>query len=310
MIRVLAIAAAALALSGCGVGAGDEGAGGVTLLVTRDYGATEIGRADADSVPEDETVMRLLQRRFDVETRYGGGFVQSIEGLSGGRSAGRQVDWFYYVNGVEEEEGSAGRSLDDGDRVWWDHHDWTAAMRVPAVVGSFPEPFRSGIDGRRTPIRIECADPEGRECEEVVERLTAAGARVAGKANLGTAGGRATLRIIVGTWPEIRADRVLLPIEEGPEASGIFARFGEDGSRLELLDERGEAERTVGPGAGLVAATAYADQAPTWVVTGTDDAGVAGAVAALEEGVLAGRFAVAVEDGRSVAVPVRREPER
>ena len=45
--------------------------------------------------------MRLLQRNFDVKTRYGGGFVQQIDGVAGGREGGRRVDWFYYVNGIE-----------------------------------------------------------------------------------------------------------------------------------------------------------------------------------------------------------------
>ena len=31
---------------------------------------------------------------------------------------------------------------------------------VPAVVGSYPEPFLHGIDGRRLPTRIECTEPK------------------------------------------------------------------------------------------------------------------------------------------------------
>ena len=92
--------------------------------------------------------MRLLQRTFDVTTRFGGNFVQEIDGVSGGREAGRRVDWFYYVNGIESSMGAGERKLYPGDRVWWDHHDWETAMRVPAVVGAFPEPFRSGRTAR------------------------------------------------------------------------------------------------------------------------------------------------------------------
>ena len=32
---------------------------------------------------EDQTVMRLLRSEFDVDTRFGGRFVQSIDGLKG-----------------------------------------------------------------------------------------------------------------------------------------------------------------------------------------------------------------------------------
>ena len=131
----------ALGLAGCGLGAGESEEGGATLLVTRDFGAREVGDADQDPIRGGETVMRLLQRNFDVETRYGGGFVQSIDGIAGGRGGGRPVDWFFFVNGVLAEDGAAAHELSSGDRVWWDHHDWGATPDVPAVVGSFPEPF-------------------------------------------------------------------------------------------------------------------------------------------------------------------------
>ena len=53
---------------------------------------------------------------------------------------------------------------------------------------------------------------------------------------------------------------------------------GEDFA-LELLDAQGRTVRTLGPGAGLVAATRFEEQQPTWVVSGTDTAGVERAVA-------------------------------
>jgi hypothetical protein len=152
---LLALLGALAALTaGCGAGAGEKPAG-TRLTVTQEFGARAAKRLDAPKVSGSETVMRLLQRNAKVTTRFGGGFVQSIDGVAGGRSGGRPVDWFYYVNGVEASEGAAAKRLNPGDRVWWDRHDWGAAQRVPAVVGSFPEPFLHGIGGRRLPVRIE-----------------------------------------------------------------------------------------------------------------------------------------------------------
>lgn len=296
--------ALACALAACGTGAGSDG-GSASVLVTRDFGAIELGRESAERVPAGETVMRLLQRRFDVETRFGGGFVSSIDGLAGGRSGTRSVDWFYYVNGIEAEEGAAARKVSDGDRIWWDHHDWSAVMRVPAVVGAFPEPFVSGIGGKRLPVRIDCGDGAEAVCEEVSERLIDAGVTAVSQASSGAGAGLETLRLLVGTWPEIRADRAALQLEQGPESSGVFARPSEDGRRIELLDQHGEVVRTLEEAGGLVAATRYEQQQPTWVVTGTDAAGLAAAAAAVEEQILDRRFAVAVEDGRSVPLPVQ-----
>jgi hypothetical protein len=248
-------------------------------------------------------VMRLLQRRFDVQTRYGGGFVQQIEGVGGGRRSGRPVDWFYYVNGIEAEEGAATRRLKPGDRVWWDHHDWGAAMRIPAVVGSFPEPFASGTKGKKLPFRIDCASDSRRACEEVRERLDLAGVEGGGTSVIGQQAGPSVARIIVGRWADVRRDPAAQRIEGGPQVSGVFARFERGGSRLALIEPRGNVTRTLGAGAGLIAATRFEDQQPTWVVTGTDAVGVAAAAAALDEERLEDHFALAIENGRGVPLP-------
>src|SRR6185437_12018962 len=42
-----------------------------------------------------------------------------------------------------------------GGRVWAGRP--RPAVRVPAVVGAFPEPFHFGSGGKRFPVRIECA---------------------------------------------------------------------------------------------------------------------------------------------------------
>ena len=147
----------AVAVAGCGFG---EGAtrGDVTLTVTRDFGGQALHEGvEEETATEGDTVMRLLQDRYEVDTRYGGGFVQEIDGIGGGRADGRRVDWFYYVNGIEAPVGAAERRVTAGERVWWDHHNWEAAQRVPAVVGSFPEPFVTGLEGKRFPVRLVCA---------------------------------------------------------------------------------------------------------------------------------------------------------
>jgi hypothetical protein len=249
--------------------------------------------------------MRAMQREFEVETRYGGNFIQAIDELAGGREDGRAVDWFYYVNGIESEEGAGSRELHDGDRVWWDWHDWGEAMRIPAVVGSYPEPFVSGIKGERLPVRLDCAPAADRECDEISDRLINAGVENASKATFGAPVGDRTLRIIVGMWSDVRRDSALSRIEVGPELSGVYVKFEDRGARMLLLDERGRTARTVSAGGGLVAATRFEEQAPTWVVTGVDEAGLAAAAGALEEGVLAENFALAVVDGRGVSLPAR-----
>lgn len=306
---LLAALAGTIVLGACGVGAG-KGDDDVSLVVTRDFGAQVLGEYGPGPVEGSETVMRLLQRNFDVKTRYGGGFVQSIDGLAGGRDGGRPVDWFYYVNGVEAERGSATAEVRAGDRVWWDRRDWGAAQRVPAVVGSYPEPFLHGQHGKRWTTRVECVrGQEKGACSDVARRLGEDGV-IAAKSLVGTEGGDENLRVLVGEWKDIRFDRAGRLLDDGPQASGVFARFSDDGTGLALLDAEGRVERTLGAGTGLIAATRWEDQPPTWFVTGTDAAGVRAAVRALEEGALGRHYALAISDDVGVPLPVGAQAPR
>lgn len=301
-----AVPAAALALlaamAGCGLGAGEQQQGGAELHVTRNFGQLRLGAERLERVPEGLTVMRLLQSRREVKTRYGGGFVQAIDGLSGEGPDGRR-DWFYFVNGIEGEVGAAEKLVFPGDVVQWDFHRWDAAMRVPAIVGAYPAPFTQATEGRRFPVRLECERPDAPACVEVRERLAALGVPT-GTGALGSAAADEAVRVAVGRWPALRSVRPAGTLELGPRRSGVFARFGDRGAALELLDERGRAVRTAPPGTGLVAATADTGQQLLWLVTGIDDAGVRRAAAALDERTLRDRFAVAATPDGPLALPV------
>lgn len=297
------VSALALGVAGCGLGSGDGGTGEVTLHVTEDFGAERVAGSSEPRARSGDTVIDLLERKLDVGTRYGGKFVQELEGRAGGRVDGRPVDWFYYVNGIEADVGGAEFKLSPGDRVWWDLHDWGSAMHIPAVVGAFPEPFVSGYRGKRIPVRIECAEPKGRECDEVAKRLEVAGVDGTSRSVLSQRDDGGVLRVLVGRWSELRIDPTAQRIERGPAQSGVFARFDSTGRRLSLLDSRGRAARTLGAGAGLVAATRRGDAQPVWVVTGTDDVGLAAAAGALDGSRLAQRFALAVENGQGLPAP-------
>ena len=309
---VLALVLALVALTGCGLGEGRKitGSKAVEVEVTRDYGQTPVDSATVKTFPEGETVLKLLQREFEVTTRYGGGFVQSIEGLPGGKEQGRPNDWFYYVNGIEASTGAGERKLTPGDRIWWDRHDWGGSQRVPAVVGSFPEPFIHGTATKRAPLVLQCLGEE-RSCDQVSDELQDAGVVGVSRSGLaGTGVGAKTQRVVVGPWSAIRDDPATRQLEEGPKASGVFPKPSADGKQLQLLDATGAPRGTLGAGAGLVAATRLGDAQPTWVVTGTDDAGVAAAAGAFRRQTLRNRFAVAVDDADVVPLPATLDDGR
>jgi hypothetical protein len=305
LLAALAVAALAAAAAGCGFGEGEErSGGGATLRVTRDFGHRELGAVSVDKVREGQTVMRLLRSDFDVETRFGGRFVQSIDGLSG-QGVGGQVDWFFFVNGVEADKGAAEWELSPGDRIQWDRRDWSGAMRVPAIVGAYPEPFVSGMGGKRRPVRVECEDVESKPCADARARLQAAGVPTSGS-SVGAPGTEEVTRLVVARWPEARGVRGASELENGPESSGVFARFSDDGATLELLDEHGDTVRRVrrGDGVGLVFALQPRAEELLWVVTGLDEQGVAAGVRALDAKKLRDAFSVAVTGTRVEKLPL------
>jgi hypothetical protein len=292
--------ALAVAVAGCGLGAG-PGTGAAGLTVTENFGTHSVGAVSVAHVPGSETVMRMLQRRFNVATRYGGGFVQSVNGLSGSSS---QRDWFYYVNGVEAPEGAAVTAVHHDDHIWFDLHDWQATDTIPAVVGSFPEPFTNGIGGKRYPTTIECGANVAAACKRVTAELSSDHVPTASQL-IGTGSGPDTLGVVVGTWKQLAPEVAAELIAHGPGASGVYAHFnGPDGSSLKLLDPAARVVRTLGAGAGLVAATADKSSVPTWLITGTDVAGVNAAARAFNEHALRDHFALAVQGGSEYPLPL------
>jgi hypothetical protein len=298
-VAIALLLGGALAAAGCGIGPG-SGVGEVSLTVTRDYGGERVQPPATDEASESDTVMRVLDRSADISTRYGGGFVQSIDGLEADEHSGDSFDWFFFVNGVESTVGAADYPLHGGEAIWWDYREWSAAMRVPAVVGSWPQPFLGGYDGERRPVAVECLGGGG-ACGVARAALAAAGVSVASGEPDGA------IRVLVGPWARLREDAAAAQIEGGPQASGVFAELEPRGAgfRLVGLDEDGKPARTFGPGAGLVAATRRFDAPPIWVVTGVDRAGVRAAAGMLDAAHLRDRYAVAIEGGEEAPLPVR-----
>jgi hypothetical protein len=142
---LVAVAAAALA-AGCGGG----GHGQATIWITSDEGKTVLL---VRHVPAGETAMQALDRAAKIDTRYGGRFVEAINGLSG--SVSSRHDWFYFVNGIEATRGAVDYRLRNGDVEWWDYRDWgRVGQNDSVVVGAFPEPFVHGYGGTVRPAVV------------------------------------------------------------------------------------------------------------------------------------------------------------
>ena len=292
---------AAVLLSGCGFGAG-PGTKDASVQVTGNFGNQRYGSAVEKKVPGAETVMSLLERHFKLSTRYGGGFVESIGGHAGSSS---HRDWFFYVNGIEATKGAAATAVHAGDHIWWDLHDWTATDSVPAVVGSYPEPFTSGIGGREFPTLLNCGSGVQRACNIVGNALHKYGVKAADQV-LGTGSGSDSLAVVIGNWGQVKGVIAAQLIAAGPRQSGVYAQFvGSSGQALELDNAKGQVVRTLRGSVGLIAATGEASLGqPTWFVTGNNNAAVMAAARAFTAAKLQQHFAVAVDGSTTIPVPL------
>jgi hypothetical protein len=197
--------------------------------------------------------------------------------------------------------GAAEYSVRPRDVVQWDYRRWDRAMRVPATVGAFPQPFETGVGGKRFPVRVECADDRARSCELVKQRLHDLGV-VATGSSLGTTGTQQVIRVVVAPWRQAKIVPAVGSLAGGPGKSGVFARFS--GDRLQLLGAGGGVARTAPARTGLIAAFAPSDKEIVWAVTGPDERALEFAAGALDPRTLRDAYAVAAGPSGLQRLPV------
>lgn len=314
LAAVLVALAATAGLAGCGQI--DEQGAGVRVLITTDYGARTVLDRRGVEASDAEPALAVLGRAANVTTDARG-TVTAVDGRAA--SPGRR--WALWLNGSPMRSGTlraTGQNVNlqqlptldtarttkvsEGDTLWLDLARRTEV--VPrGVVGTFPEPFLHGQEGKRWPVRVECGQERSQACRMVRDALVRYGIPavsnlVRSSYNPGSA------RIAVGTWSELRDDPALGLAERGARESGIAVVPARDGRSLALTDDRGRPARTLGAGSGAIFAARWRDEPPSWAVTGTDAAGVLRAAGALDETVLAKRVAVGIAGGNVIGVPV------
>ncbi len=151
-------------------------------------------------------------------------------------------------------------------------------------------------------VRVECSEPSSSACATVHTRLSALGVPVAGAA-VSDEEEQLTMRVLVGPYSALGNSLSVHDLGAGPARAACTRASRDGGSVLSLLDPAGSVVRKLGAGAGLIAATRYGEEAPVWLITGTNAAGVTHAANSLRESTLHNVFALALEPS-GVAQPV------
>jgi len=297
---VAAFALVMLALLGCAGVKNDDGGAAVAgrtpsadevrLVVSRDFG-TEILRDVIAPAGEGLDVLRLLAEQAEVETGYGGRFVNGIDGLKssfGGASSADAADWFYWVDGEMAGMAADEWKLRGGETVWWDYHPWSDAMFVPQALHAFPKPYAS-----RPQALTADADTPG-----LVDWAKTYGIRLDARRRL--AGDRPHGGVVVATAAEAAATPWLVELLS-PARSGIQL-VSVDGEEIALAAPDGAS----GPQAAAAAVPAPNQEDPSrpfLVLLGATQADLEALLSRLPPEAFNARVAVALVDDRLVALP-------
>jgi len=221
-----------------------------------------------------------------------------------------KMDWFIYINGIQSNTGALDYKLHDGDIQHWDFRNWSFHHFIPAIIGDFPEPFRYGYRGIIYPTIIVYQDGWKGDARRVADKLNRLGIEnvsIRGINELQENEKESCNLILLGT-PDFP------PIAELNQVwgrLGFYAHF-QDG-RIAILNPEGEVAAEYGAGAGLIQATQNpwnpkgigACENVVWLVSGTDEAGVKGAIDTLLKHYTEFQYAYAVviADGEVIRIP-------
>ncbi|MDY6796923.1 MAG: DUF4430 domain-containing protein [Actinomycetota bacterium] len=288
---LLVVAVAFFAVRGCAFmpwnGSG-EGIG-VRVTVSRDFGG-EVLKDVSVEVRDSSSAMQALQEVAVVETSYGGGFIDAVNGLvsgyEGGAESGEKKDWFFYVNGQMADVGAGEYLPREGDRLVFDYHCWEYAMFTPTLVGCFPEPFVNGYREPPESCAVVYAPAWEGEAQELERALGDAGAAACEPRELeeGWRPSEGEYAIVIGTVSELEAAPFFAEANGHASRLGMYAFF-QDGDMV-IVDARGDEARRLGSGAGLVEGVGprLGDGESALVVTGTDPGGLRAALGLLLDG--------------------------
>ncbi|MDO8537816.1 MAG: DUF4430 domain-containing protein [archaeon] len=120
----------------------------VQLVVSKNFG-NEILLKEKIEIEEKTSALDTLKSAASVQTKYGEGFVDSINGISSEFSSGKKLDWFFFINGFSPNFAANQYFLKAGDKVQFDLHDWSYQLHIPAYSGEFPQPLLNGFQDKK-----------------------------------------------------------------------------------------------------------------------------------------------------------------
>ena len=310
---ITAFLLAVAALCACSAPSSEKEAGVITVRVvtTQNFGQELMFDETLEVLPG-TSAMAALIKVAEVETAYGGGFVNAINGVRSGSTGSQsmKMDWFFYVNGIQASIGALDYELYDGDIQHWDFRDWSFHHFIPAIVGDFPEPFRHGYGGKTSPTIIVYANGLRGDAEDLENRLaqlSIGDVSIKRLSELSENEKESCNLLLLGTMD----CQHISELNQVWNRLGFFAYF--KNGNIVTLNPEGEVAAEYGAGVGLIQATQNpwnpkgigACESVVWLVSGTDEAGVKDAIHALVNRYTEFQYAytAVVANGEIIKVP-------
>jgi len=282
-----------------------------TVVVTQDFGRDLILEQKIE-IEADTNAMAALQMVADVETKYGGGFVSSINGISSEyEGAGKsKKDWFYYINGIASNIGARDYILRDGDVEHWDFRVWSYHQLIPAIISDFPQPFQSGYLDKLKPTSVVYEEAFSAEAEALAKKLAGYGVTEVSaiRCDLLSDEAKGNSNLIIIAVPD---NTLISELNNAHKKLGLYAYFEQN--TLIALDAEGNISGKFVNGCGLIQATQNpwnpkgvgSGENVAWMVTGMDANGVRSAAEVLtnnNDG-LRHAFAAVISDKKVIKIP-------
>ncbi|WP_455278536.1 DUF4430 domain-containing protein [[Eubacterium] cellulosolvens] len=207
----------------------------VTITITKYFGK-ELLLEETIPVAQDISALEASKQIAEIETKYGGGFVSSINNVSSSYP-NTQYDWFFYVNGFLSRTGASDYMVMNGDSIVWDYHRWDGSQFQSAILGSYPKYFTNGYSGEISVTIIAYEKEFATEAENLRKSLSEK-SKIDVKSkiiNELSESEESSSNLIILAKP---SNQLVSELNEIHKRIGFFAFFNED--IIKVIDQKGE----------------------------------------------------------------------
>ncbi|NLK72020.1 MAG: DUF4430 domain-containing protein [Clostridiales bacterium] len=281
----------------------------VEIIISKDFGNEILSINKHES--KGDTVLDVMQANYEVETAYGGSFINGIDGIvSGftGKKNREKVDWFYYVNGILAQIGSGDFEIRAGDVVIWDYHDWNYGTFFSSIIGAYPINFKSNPQGEELESAILYLPGFKNSGERLQSYLKEIGIQKVNALPMDEdiLADEALNSVVIGVWDEIMQFEYIKNVYKNKEKTGLYFEFDD---KLKILDHNGNVADTYERGAVMASVLKdYGAMSALWLVTGNNEEDIEKSIDILCEDAeeIKGAFSVIVTGDEIINLPIVR----